>query len=140
MVVVIIPLVALMVDSVAKPRALSINCSLFGPENNPFDTFRSVLFVEVDYVENENFRNYIVTLHKQNLLSRMFFYEAHFVLTAGEYRPCMRAVNILGTIGVQKILTTATLPPPWENMLLARFGFPFATLRAQTTRSVAIFC
>jgi hypothetical protein len=133
-VVVVIPLVALMIKSVEKCTSRGIRCTSYHPLMNPHIEVYPLLFVSVDHLAHQAFKNYVQVLNARKLLKRIYFDEAHLAVTAETYRSCMASVKLLAVNPVQKLLLTATLPPSWEPDLVGAFGFPFATLRLPTIR------
>jgi superfamily II DNA helicase RecQ len=133
-VIVVIPLVALLMESVEKCKARGIHCAAYNPSMSPHTDLFSLVFVSVEFLSQPGFGVYMHTIHESGLLSQIFFDEAHVTLTAHSYRPCIDSVVLLSPLRVQKVLMTATLPCAWEKDLESRFGFPFATLRRSTTR------
>ncbi|EKM74407.1 hypothetical protein AGABI1DRAFT_133300 [Agaricus bisporus var. burnettii JB137-S8] len=89
----------------------------------------------IDQAMFETFKKFVARLLQEDLLARINIDEAHLVLTHASFRPVMHLLQWVATTPVQIVLTTATLPPSLEGVLLSSLGITSSvTLRATTPR------
>jgi superfamily II DNA helicase RecQ len=99
----------------------SISCALWSPEMSDAHPPSAVL-VAIDSTNWEVFQVFIQKLYTKGRLARIVVDEAHLTLTHADFRPIMGMLKWLGSLGVQIILPSATLPPSLEQDLLDVFG------------------
>jgi superfamily II DNA helicase RecQ len=104
--------------------------------NNP----PSNILVTIDQASYDNFKEFISLLINQDLLARINIDEAHLILTHASFRPVMQLLQWIASSPVQIVITTATLPPSLEPLLLSSVGITSSiTLRAPTPRNNIAF-
>ena len=106
--ILILPLVSLRGDLLRRVRELAIDHWVWAPHetrNAP------LVFVSAEAAGSKAFRAYAYKLAATGDLGRIVLDEAHFTVTASEYRTAMVDLALIRGVRTQFVYLTATLPP-----------------------------
>lgn len=109
--IVIVPMLALQGDLVARFRQNQISVDVW--RSDKATRAASAVLVTPESAATKGFRDFVNGLIAREQLDRVFIDECHLVLDGSyEFRPAfLQLGDVVGDIGVQLILMTATLPP-----------------------------
>jgi superfamily II DNA helicase RecQ len=94
------------------------------------------ILVTIDQTSYDSFKRFVSQLIDKDLLARINIDEAHLILTHSSFRPVMQLLRWIASSPIQIVITTATLPPSLEPLLLSYVGITSSlTTRAPTPRS-----
>jgi superfamily II DNA helicase RecQ len=117
--IVVSPYVALADDLASRLNDHGVECIRW---KSGIRRAATIVVVVIDtVVRSTEFKSYVNDLTIQGRLERIFFDEAHTVLTESHFRPSLLAIKDLA-IDAQWIFMTATLPPMWRNNFLTAVG------------------
>ena len=106
--ILILPLVSLRGDLLRRVRGLAIDHWIW----TPHETQKAPLvFVSAEAAGTKAFRAYAYKLAATGDLGRIVLDEAHFTVTASEYRAAMVDLALIRGVRTQFVYLTATLPP-----------------------------
>ena len=93
--IVIVPLVALKRDLQQRCKELKVSCAVYDPVFSPHQlhALPTLLLVDIGFAVDESFVFFVTRLHALGRLNRLFFDEAHLLLTARHYRRYIGFVN-----------------------------------------------
>jgi superfamily II DNA helicase RecQ len=129
--VVVVPLVAVAKDLVRTMRKHNISCDEWVHGNTRRST---VMVVAAETATKGDFGNFMAELYISGHFARIYFDEAHVLVTAISYRPQLEELKRLG-ISVQIIFLTATLPPTMAPQFEEQLLLPSPKyIRARTDR------
>jgi superfamily II DNA helicase RecQ len=95
----------------------------------------STILVSVESTQWGVFKEFVKKLLFNDYLARVIVDEAHLALTHAMFREIMKTLQWIGSLDVQIVLLTATLPISLEGDLLDTFGLTTCyTSRAETSR------
>ena len=106
--ILVTPFRALTNDMVARFQRAGISCCEWDTSTRDPAT---VLVVSADAAAGYSFLTYSQSLQQRGRLRRIFFDEAHLILTAGDWRPRLAQLRSLRVLSCPSIFLTATLPP-----------------------------
>jgi hypothetical protein len=112
--ILILPLVSLRGDLLRRVRELAIDHWIWTPHET---RTAPLVFVSAEAAGTKAFRAYAYKLAATGDLGRIVLDEAHFTVTASEYRAAMVDLALIRGVRTQFVYLTATLPPT----LQARF-------------------
>lgn len=114
--IVILPLLSLLQDQLARAKALNIVATIFSPRSPP-DSAQLVFTTPETSLETD-FQNFLSRLRQFKRLDRIVIDECHVVLnTRQTFRKQLGRLGDLIGNNTQIILLTATLPPRYEARL-----------------------
>ncbi|KAL2043679.1 hypothetical protein ABVK25_012540, partial [Lepraria finkii] len=120
--IVVVPLIALRQDMMARCRRLGIACSEWD-RGHPPDGAR-IIFVTPESAVSEDFQTFINRLRATQQLDRIIIDKCHVVLNDQlDFRRKLRRMGELNRTAVQMVLMTATLPPSQAGELWRRMGW-----------------
>ncbi|KAG9241070.1 P-loop containing nucleoside triphosphate hydrolase protein [Calycina marina] len=106
--ILILPLISLRGDLLRRVRELAIDHWIWTPDET---RTAPLVFVSVEAAGTKAFRAYAYKLAAMGNLGRIVLDEAHFTVTASEYRAAMVDLALIRGIRTQFVYLTATLPP-----------------------------
>jgi len=132
--VVIVPLVALQANLLARTRADGIKSSCWTSQNRNADS--PVVFVSVEAAATNLFHQWLRGLCTRRTLARIVVDEVHRAISDQNYRDVFNQLGPIRTAAkVPLVLLTATIPPSCERLLMRKFGCSlFETVRNPTNR------
>ncbi len=106
--ILILPLVSLRGDLLRRVRELAIDHCIWAPHET---RTAPLVFVSAEAAGTKAFRAYAHRLAARGDLGRIVLDEAHFTVTASEYRAAMVDLALIRGVRTQFVYLTATLPP-----------------------------
>jgi hypothetical protein len=106
--ILILPLVSLRGDLLRRVRELAIDHWIWTPHET---RTAPLVFVSAEAAGSKAFRAYAYKLAATGDLGRVVLDEAHFTVTASEYRASMVDLALIRGVRTQFVYLTATLPP-----------------------------
>ena len=141
--IVVVPLVALRDDMKKRCDGLGIRCEVW--DGASWISSPQIVLVTTEAATTLKFSRYVDQLRAMRLLDRIAIDECHVILdslpanhSGPSWRPAFLELVKMGTLGVQVVYLTATLPVSDEPALLSAYGIEpsqLRTLRAPTTRA-----
>ena len=135
---VVVPLIALIKEMVERCEAADLDVYQWIPSTARgsinFERPPEIICVAVEHIDNSFFLDQMRKLKGINKLKRIFFDEAHLAIASESFRPVMRNVVFLRTLGVPIILLSATIPPSMVHELEIRFASKYSVIRDSTVR------
>lgn len=117
--VVVVPLLALRADLLARCTTLGISCVEWESRRPPDEA--SIVLVTPESALTEDFRTFLNRQQLMHQLDRIVIDECHLMLHQhSDFRPMLRQLSRLATTYAQLVLLTATLPPSAEGQLWKR--------------------
>lgn len=110
--ILILPLISLRGDLLRRVRELAIDHWIWTPDET---RTAPLVFVSVEAAGTKAFRAYAYKLAAMGNLGRIVLDEAHFTVTASEYRAAMVDLALIRGIRTQFVYLTATLPPTLQG-------------------------
>ena len=107
-IILILPLVSLRGDLLRRVRELAIDHWIWTPHET---RTAPLVFVSAEAARTKAFRAYAYKLAAMGALGRIVLDEAHFTVTASEYRAAMVDLALIRGVRTQFVYLTATLPP-----------------------------
>lgn len=82
----------------------------------------NLILVSIDTARTAGWGTAIGELNERRPVVRYIFDEAHFALTANDFRKCFLDIGDLREFGMQFVLLSGTVPPAMEKDLMGAFG------------------
>ena len=134
--IVVVPLVSLLGDMLARCERIGIPCAEWRTNQRPGNV--SIVFVTPESALTKRFLDYIESLRIVARLDRIVVDEGHTILEGTpKFRPRLREMGRLALIGIQMVYLTATLPVTKEQELYELIHTrpeDVVMIRAPTTR------
>ena len=112
----ILPLISLLIDQLARAKRLNISATIYNPRNPP-DSVRLV-FVTPETSLTKDFQSYLLRLRTFYQLDRIIIDECHIIINKNSnFRRQLSRLGELIDFKTQLILLTATLPPRYQSDL-----------------------
>lgn len=139
-VVVVLPLKSLLQDYERKLKDMDIPFEVFttaGKSHAPLIGNKNLILVLVDQARGNAWKAAITTVDRRRPVKRVIVDEAHYALTAENFRPSLRFLAELRITNSQLVIMSGTLPPPSMQALRSAYGLlPNTTIvRTSTVRA-----
>lgn len=140
LVVVTLPLKSLLLDYVRRLHTMGISFQVYDGSSTTLSCTPNLVLIQVEHAASDQWRQALSHLahpsQQPRLICRIFIDEAHFALTAAEYREVFLKAYGLRVVASQLILLSATVPPHTLTALDEAYmlTFPFHLIRTSTLR------
>jgi superfamily II DNA helicase RecQ len=134
--IVVVPLLSLRADLMARCQALGIACVSWESRRPPDEA--AIVLVTPESTENPDFHTFLNRQRLLRRLDRIVIDKCHVILNQQkDFRPAMARLGQLVSARTQLVFLTATLPPTTEDMFLQRIQHHCSKVsiyRARTSR------
>ncbi|KAK9241523.1 P-loop containing nucleoside triphosphate hydrolase protein, partial [Lipomyces tetrasporus] len=135
----ILPFVALRYDLVGRGRALGLNIVEWSSGVSKDSIAKAdILLLSIESIDTGRFRQQftelLISKSGKSLIARIFFDEAHTILSHWNFRPSFQAVSDLASMQVPIVLLSATVPPNKVHQVQRVYNRPdLRLIRAPST-------
>ncbi|KZT63081.1 P-loop containing nucleoside triphosphate hydrolase protein [Daedalea quercina L-15889] len=132
----ILPLKSLLFDFQRKLDKMGVAYEIWtGDGHGRLGGQKNLILVLIDQVIKPSWRQAIAELNETRAVRRYVFDEAHYALTASNFRDCLQDVYAIRQFSAQFVLMSGTIPPTSEESLKTSFGLlnDTKTIRADLT-------
>ncbi|KAJ3533285.1 hypothetical protein NM688_g7305 [Phlebia brevispora] len=133
--VVVVPLKALMSDYQRRLQEMHISFeewSVYSQNTRALRGDTNLVLVTIEQARKPSFKAALSELHMRRPVRRIVFDEAHYALTASDYRTSFRYIDELRILPVQFVLMSGTIPPTSMPALHAAFQLTSGTIEVRT--------
>lgn len=134
--VIVLPLKSLLYDYEAKLRKMRLPFQTWytsGDEDKPMHPSTNLVLVLLDQARKPEFRTALANMNRVKPVKRIIVDEAHYAITADDYRPSCRHLYELRTVPAQMVVLSATMPPASTATIFDAYGLQPNTTVVRTS-------